>query len=107
MIIISANIIGAALAFLVGVIIAAVNYAFSAWLIKHKPSLYAAGQIVKQLLQIGYLVVLFAFGGYTPWDRLWLMVGGCLGVTLPMIWFTLRLIHLNDSLSRKEDSSDG
>ncbi|MBQ8894662.1 MAG: hypothetical protein IJ043_09700 [Clostridia bacterium] len=107
MIVIDTNLFGAALAFCVGVGIAAVNYGISRYLLKKQPGLYTTAQILKQLLQIGYLVVLFTLGGYTPWDKLWLLVGGCLGITLPMIWFTFRLVRLNDALQRKEDSSDG
>lgn len=98
---------GAALAFCIGAAIAAANYALARYVLKKYPSKYIAAQMVKQLIQIAYLVVLFAFGGYTPWDRIWLLVGGCAGITLPMLWFTYRLVKLNESLNRKEGSSDG
>ncbi len=101
------NIFGAALAFCIGLIIAAMNYALSKYVLKNQPARYALTQIVRQLIQIAFLVVLFVFGEYTPWDRVWLLIGGGLGITLPMIWFTYRLVTLNDSLKRKEDSSDG
>ena len=54
-----------------------------------------------------FLVVLFVFGDRTGWDRLWLTAGGCLGVTVPMLWTTRKLVRLNDSLHRKEDSDNG
>ena len=44
---------------------------------------------------------------YTPWDRMWMLVGGCMGITLPMIIFTPRLVRLNDSLRKKEENKDG
>ena len=101
------NMIGAILAFGIGVLIAAVNYKFSQYVLKKHTSQYAIMQIVRQLLQITYLIVLFVAGKYTPWDSGWLLVGGALGITLPMFWFTYRLLKLNDSLSGKEESSNG
>lgn len=101
------NIFGAILAFGIGVLIAALNYAFSRHIIIKKPAQYAIMQIVRQWIQVAYLIVLLVAGKYTPWDTNWLLVGGCLGITLPMIWFTYRLVKLNDSLSGKEESADG
>lgn len=104
---IGTNMLGAALAFVIGAAVAAVNYAFSRYFLIKRPSVYAGMQIVWQPVQIAYLAALVLFGGYTPWDRLWLLVGGCLGITLPKFWFTYRLVKLNDSLRKKEESSDG
>lgn len=107
MIIIDTDIFGAILAFCIGIAIAAVNYAFSRYVIKKHSDKYPATIIVRQVIQVTYLALVFFFGEYTPWDRMWLLVGGCLGITIPMIWFTIRLVKLNNSLSRKEESSDG
>ena len=104
---IETNIFGAALAFVAGAAIAALNYAVSRCLLIKRPSMYAGIQIAWQPVQIAYLGALVLFGGYTPWDRLWLLVGGCLGITLPKFWFTYRLVKLNDSLRKKEETPDG
>ena len=96
-----------ALAFCIGAAVAAVNYVFSRYLLVKRPSMYAGMHIVRQIIQVSYLLVLFLLGGYTPWDVVWLLVGGCLGVTLPMFWFTYRLVKLNDSLHGKGGPSDG
>lgn len=104
---IEANIFGAVLAFAIGVAIATLNYFCSRYFLTKHPSMYAGMQIVWQPVQIAYLGALVLFGGYTPWNRLWLLVGGCLGVTMPKFWFTYRLVKLNDSLHKKGESSDG
>lgn len=101
------NIFGAILAFLIGVLIASGSYVLLRYVLQKKPDKYAMAQMGKQVIQILYLVALYAFGRYTPWDELWLLVGGCLGITLPMPWFTYRLVKLNESLHRKEDAADG
>lgn len=101
------NFFGAALAFLLGAAIAWLNYCLSRRVLKKTPSKYAAAAPGRQLLQVAYLVALFLLGGYTPWNRIWLLVGGCLGITLPMIYFTYKLVQLSNSLQKKEASSDG
>ena len=107
MVTIETDIFGAALALAIGAAVAALNYAVSRYVLAKRPSMYAGMQIVWQPIQIAYLGALVLLGGYTPWDRLWLLVGGCLGITLPKFWFTYRLVKLNDSLRKKEESSDG
>ena len=83
------------------------GYLTSRRALQKKPGLYALVQAVKQLVQIGFLVLLFLLGDRTGWDRMWLTVGGALGITLPMIFFTVRLVRLNDASSEKEGPKDG
>lgn len=102
------DLFGAVLAFAAGFGLAGVSYLFSRRVLQNAPDKYAASQTVKQIVQILFLVALFVVGGYTPWDRIWLIVGGVLGITLPMIWFTYKLVKFNDSLyDKKEDSNNG
>ena len=62
-------------------------------------------QPVRTLSQIGYLLLILLLGKYTPWDSMWLMVGGVLGITLPMPLFTYRLVKLNDEIRKEEDQN--
>lgn len=101
------DIFGAACAFCAGALVAWAGYRLSRRALKKDPSRYAAVQVVKQLVQIAFLVLLFLLGDRTPWDRIWLLAGGCLGITLPMLWFTVRLVKLNDSLHEKGGPTDG
>ncbi len=101
------NIFGAILAFIIGAAISAASYGISRRVLQKNPSGYVAVQVGKQILQVLFLVLLFVLGNYTPWSKIWLLVGGCLGITLPMFWFTYQLVKLNDSLHGKEDSSNG
>lgn len=101
------NLFGAALAFLLGFAIAAGNYAISRHVLKNRPEQYSLTMIIRQFIQVLFIVLLYLLGKYTPWDRLWLLVGGVLGVTLPMVWFTAKLVKLNDSREGKEDDTNG
>ncbi len=104
---INSNIFGAVLAFCVGVLIASVGYFLLKLVLKKYPKSYIAAQFFKQLIQIGYLFALFFFGDKTPWSAMWLLVGGCLGITLPMIFFTSSLLKVNKSSNEKEGSRNG
>lgn len=101
------NLFGAALAFLLGAAIAWLNYRLSCRALKRAPDKFAASAPLRQLIQVAYLVALFFLGVYTPWDRVWLLVGSCLGITIPMIYFTHKLVKLNESMGRKEEDTDG
>ena len=93
---ISSNIFGAVVAFLIGSLIATTNYALSKYMLKNKPNFFATTHILRQFLVVAYLVVIYIFGGYTPYNITWLLIGGCLGVTLPTFYFTYKLVKLND-----------
>ena len=98
---------GALLAFCGGALISFFNYLLSRAVLQYKATFYTAFSVVRQIFQIGYLVVLYFVASYTPWDALILLVGGVLGITLPMFFFTWRLLRLSDSQSKKgADASD-
>lgn len=105
--VINSDLIGALLAFSAGVVIATVNYAFSKYVIKNYPDKYAGAQAVRSILHIGFLFAIFVFGKHLPWSVTYLLIGGCLGVTLPMVFFTAKLVKYNDSLNGKGGSADG
>ncbi len=67
--------------------------------------MYTGGQIIRSAIQIGYLILLYTLGSYTPWNPMWLLIGGCVGITIPMFYFTYKLVKFNDK--DKEDKDDG
>lgn len=105
MIEINNNILGAGIACIVGIGVAAINYGIARFILKKQPERYALSQLFRQVLQIGYLLLLYFAGSKTPWSEIWLLVGGALGLTLPMPFLTYRLVKFNNS--RKEEQSDG
>ena len=101
------NIVGAAITFLLGAGVATGNYFISRHVLKTNPDKYSLTMVVRQFVQVAFIVLVYMLGDYTPWDRLWLLVGGVLGMTLPMIWYTSRLVKLNDSGKGKEEKPNG
>lgn len=45
------------------------------------------------VLGIGYLALLYFAAPYTPWDGIWLLAGGALGLTIPLFLFTFLLLQ--------------
>ena len=105
-----ADIIGAAIALVLGVLIAILNYLLSAYMLKKHPENYASATVLRQVIQVLFLVAVLVFGEKTPADVIFLLIGAAAGVTLPMFYFTGKLVKLNDALikeKRKESEGDG
>lgn len=102
----SHGLFGLAAALLGGVLVGLVNYILTAVVLRRKASLYATFSVVRQLLHIGYLVALYLLAPYTPWDRLYLLIGGVLGMTVSMVVFTARLVRLSDRLKKQSEGTE-
>lgn len=101
------DLLGAAIAFLLGCGIATGNYALSRRVLKTAPNKFSLTMTARQFVQVLFIVLIYFLGQYTPWNRLWLLVGGVLGMTLPMFWFTSKLVKLNDGGKGKEEEANG
>lgn len=98
---------GAALAFIVGVIICFGNFKLSEYFLKSRQDKYSYVSVIRQIVQVAYILVLFFTAKYTPWDRTYILIGGVLGITLPMFFFTYRLLKTNNSVNpRQEEKTD-
>ena len=98
-------VVGGALAFLGGVAVSWLNYRINLRTLKKKPSALASVSVVRQLLSIGYLVLVFALAGVLPWDHMPLLLGAAVGLTIPSILLAMRLAQINDSLSQSKNNS--
>ena len=104
-------VVGAAIAFAVGAFISFCNYRLSEYFLKNKPEGFSLVSLIRQAVQVLYLVILFFSASYLPWDRTFVLIGGALGITLPMLLFTVKLLKTNrQSVSQtkeREEDSDG
>ncbi len=108
----SHNIIGAVLAALAGFLVAFANYIFSKKLLVKAPEKYAFISVVRQILQVGFLIIVyFVSARIETVNIIYPLVGAVLGMTLPMIYFTKQILLVNDSMAKnkkeKEDETDG
>ncbi len=107
-----ANIIGGVIAAAVGSLIAFANYIFSKKVLLKAPEKYSSTFVVRQVLQVAYLVLVYFIGSKTQIaDLVFLLVGAVAGMTVPMFFFTKKLLMLNDTMKtkkpEKEDKADG
>ncbi len=107
---------GGVLALLGGCAVSLLNYSINLRTLKNKPSALASVSVVRQVLSIGYLVLVFALAGVLPWDHMPLLLGAAVGLTIPSILLAVRLAGVNDSINKnkarsemtgKGDDSDG
>lgn len=107
----SSPIFGGLLAFAVGFAVSLVNYLISRAVIRNKPVLITAASVVRQIFAVGYLVLLYFLAPRLAWGLPALLIGGALGVTLPMLYFTFLLLRelrpSENNIEGKEDDTNG
>lgn len=102
------NIIGAAVAAAVGFLIAFINYTFSKKVLVNTPDRFPVTFVVRQFLQVAYLVVVYIIGSKTAVaDLMYLLIGAAVGMTIPTIFFTKKLLALNELGSLKNSGKEG
>ena len=106
------DIIGAAVTATIGILVAFANYLISKRVLLKAPEKYSMITVVRQVLQVGYLVLVYFAGSFfTDADPVYLLVGAVLGMTLPMLLFTKKLLEVNRSASSggkgKEEQDNG
>lgn len=102
------DIAGAAAAAVLGVLVALVNYLLSKQVLKKMPDKFALVTVARQVIQIGFLVAVYFVGTrLTDADVTYLLVGAVLGMTVPMLFFTKKLLALNAQMKGKEVNDNG
>ncbi len=104
------NIVGAIITFALGIGIAGLNFLLSKAILTKQPEKYAFSTILRQIIQILYIVAVYFITPYTPWDLWYMVLGAVFGVTVPMVYFTHKLVKINDSMAKnnkKEGDDNG
>lgn len=79
------------LAFLGGTGISILNSRLTRHLLETKPNAFAGFTVIRQGINIAYLVILFFLQKLLPCGVTELLVGGVIGVTLPSIFLAYRM----------------
>ena len=101
--------LGAVITFSIGVLLATVNYYLSRYIMRNSTKGLAPFSFLRQLINIGYMVLLFLVADSLPWDIMPVIVGGALGITLPIFFFTKKLIaeaELDSPTDKTDNSSE-
>lgn len=106
------NMIGAVITAAIGFLIAFLNFAFSKKVLQKKPDKIPTAFIGRQFLQVAYLVLVYLVGAQiNNINVAFLLAGAALGMTIPMFFFTKKLLILNDAdaprKAGKEEENDG
>lgn len=96
------NIAGALIAAASGAAVAFLNYIFSKRMLIRAPEKYAVITVARQLLQVGFLVLVYFISMKTTLaEPMYPLVGAVIGMTLPMIFFTKKLLSINEETVKK------
>ena len=114
---------GAVIAFFIGMSISLVNYLLSKKILITHPDQYAITTVMRQFLNVAYLVVCFFIAEHTAVNLAALLIGAVLGLTLSSFYFTWKLLKINklnytgnqapsknnesDHMEEKEDEAHG
>lgn len=100
------NIIGAIVCFSAGVVVALVNYAVSKKILSEHPEKLAMSTLLRQVLQVGFLAAVYFIGSQTECSIIYLLMGAAVGITLPMLFLTKKLIAFNEEIHRSSDGEE-
>ncbi len=92
-------------AFVGGLILCIVEYFTAKYVLTKKERQYAAFSFVRQFINIAYLVAVFLVAQKMQWDVPLLLIGGAVGVTVPSLFLTLKLVKVakHNNTERRDD----
>lgn len=97
------HLICGAVAFAAGALISLIDYGISKSILTKDPNKYAVGAVVRQILNVGLLLICFLIGENSGLSVIALLVGAVLGITLPSLLFTPLLLKINREKSANTD----
>ncbi len=102
------NVLGAFLAFVGGTLVCVLNYYLSKSVLIKKPNSLAIVSILRQFINIAYIVGAYFLAPVTTFDTTFFVIGAAVGATLPSLFFTHRLLTLSKNIEYKKtkDNSD-
>ena len=74
-----------------GALIAWGNAALTEYAARRSVRLLTVVPVVRMLFGVGFLTAVYFLAPLTPWDRVPMLCGAAVGLTVPMIFFTVRL----------------
>ncbi len=100
------NIVGALICLVIGSGVAFINYLISKHTLIKSPKNFSAVTVLRQFVQVGFLVLVYFIGRNLPYDVLYLLIGAVLGITISMFYFTKKLLKLNEASNKKGNGKE-
>ena len=88
----NSHVAGFAAACAAGVAVAFINDLLSRLVLRRSPEMLVPFFIVRQMINVAYLVALYFLAPLLPWEPVPLLAGGAAGVTVASILLALRLV---------------
>lgn len=102
----NAPVVGALLACAVGVALAVCNDRMTRAVYQKKPTLLVSFYVVRQIVNIAYLLALYFLSAVLPWGMLPLLIGGAAGVTIPSMLLAARFARQIGAQRREGETAD-
>ena len=99
------DIIGLAICAILGVGVAYINFGISKYMLRTCPDKFAYSTVIRTLICVGFLALVYFIGSRTACDTVYLLIGAGLGITLPTIIFTKKLLDYSKKLSNQNTNS--
>ena len=99
------NIICMLLTALIGFAVAFLNYIISKKVLIKAADKYAFTTVVRQVIQVLYLVAVYFFFADKA-TVMYALIGAAVGMTLPMFYFTKKLVGFNDKTGNKDNAKE-
>ena len=103
------DLLGGALAFAAGAVLAYVNFRLSKNMLLKKSGVNSVGAVtvLRQIINVGYLLLVYFLAPKLPWSMIALLIGAVLGLTIPMFLFTYRLAKMTNPAGAEREEQDG
>ncbi len=91
------NIIVSVICFILGIGISALNYLISKKMLLNHSDKYSYVTIIRQIIQVAFLVAVYVLAVVFKLNPVYALIGGVLGNTSSMVFFTKKLLNVNKS----------
>lgn len=104
------DLIYAGVTFILGMLIAFLGYLSASHILRKKPELYTSSTVIRQIIQVLYFVAVYFISKRADVNIIYPLIGAASGITLPMFYFTKKLVRQNDATEKnhmKESDKNG
>lgn len=93
------NVVAAVICFVLGVFVSVLNFFISKKMLVKYTDKYHFVTIIRQIIQVTFLVALYIVGAILKLNPVYTLIGGALGNTISMFFFTKKLLDVNKEIT--------
>ena len=100
------NLLGFMVAFLSGLVIGLIDYRISCCFIRKKPDFLVGANIIHQFIALIFLIAVYFIAPLTPFSRIAMLFGAVIGITVMIVFTTLRLLKISSKIDSDTNESN-